>query len=565
MSSLGFVMLCHTALDRAADVARYWAERDCPVVIHVDKRVEAAEFNALKDQLSGLWNVRFSMRFACEWGTWSLVQASQSASEVLLREFIDVRHVYLASGACLPLRPVEELRAYLAERPRTDFIESVTTEDVDWTVGGLAEERFRMRFPFSWKRQRWLFDRSVELQRRYGATRRIPDGVDPHLGSQWWCLTRQTLSAILADPQRRRFDRYFRTVWIPDESYFQTLVRRYARDLESRSLTLSKFDYHGKPHVFYDDHLQLLQRSDCFLARKVWPRAVTLYDTFLNLGPAQAPFSPPAPAKIDRVFTKAKERRMRGRRGLYMAGRFPRNDWENGRTAAPYTICHGFDAVFSDFDGWLSRRTGLRVHRHLFAPENAEFAEGRHDFSGGLTNDAALRDYNPGQFIANLVWNTRGERQVFQFGPGDRQEIVPFLAGDQNAAFWVVSGAWIVPLFHANIDFADIRKEAARLQRIEAAYLETLRSLSTRAALHIWTLADFLDQPIEHLQHLLDHIAGPAAPRLTEVPIMADVSGLQKFVQNLKNQGMNPYLVGDMDQAKRPANPPKRIKPYLVQ
>ena len=36
--TLGFVMLCHTALDRAAQVARNWASSDCPVVIHVDKR-----------------------------------------------------------------------------------------------------------------------------------------------------------------------------------------------------------------------------------------------------------------------------------------------------------------------------------------------------------------------------------------------------------------------------------------------------------------------------------------------------------------------------------------------
>ena len=37
--TVGFVMLCHTALDRAAQVARHWATHGCPVVIHVDKRV----------------------------------------------------------------------------------------------------------------------------------------------------------------------------------------------------------------------------------------------------------------------------------------------------------------------------------------------------------------------------------------------------------------------------------------------------------------------------------------------------------------------------------------------
>ena len=119
---------------------------------------------------------------------------------------------------------------YLQARPRTDFIESVTTRDVGWTVGGLDIERFTLRFPFSWRTHRRLFDAYVKLQRRVGLRRRIPSDIVPHLGSQWWCLTRRTLSAILEDPDRTAHDAYFRHVWIPDESYFQTLVRRYSSD-----------------------------------------------------------------------------------------------------------------------------------------------------------------------------------------------------------------------------------------------------------------------------------------------------------------------------------------------
>ena len=54
----------------------------------------------------------------------------------MLQSFAKVRHVYLASGSCLPLRPVEELISYLDSRPRTDFIESVTGRKT--SVGRLA-------------------------------------------------------------------------------------------------------------------------------------------------------------------------------------------------------------------------------------------------------------------------------------------------------------------------------------------------------------------------------------------------------------------------------------------
>ncbi|MEM9240908.1 MAG: beta-1,6-N-acetylglucosaminyltransferase, partial [Pseudomonadota bacterium] len=279
--SVGIIMLVHTAFDRAEEVARHWAAAGCPVVFHVDKNVKDDAYYGFVKSMSDLPDTRFVKRHRCEWGTWGLVAATQAAAQTLLDDFPDVRHVYLTSGACLPLRPVQELFDYLDERPQTDFIESATTADVPWTIGGLDRERFLLRFPFSWRRQRMLFDVYVRFQRAVGYKRTIPNGVVPHMGSQWWCLTRQTLSAILEDPERKTYDRFFRKVWIPDESYFQTLSRLYSRQIESRSLTLSKFDYQGKPHMFYDDHLQLLRRSDCFVARKIWPFANRLYEAFL--------------------------------------------------------------------------------------------------------------------------------------------------------------------------------------------------------------------------------------------------------------------------------------------
>jgi len=558
-------MLVHTALDRAEQAARHWAMGGCPVVIHVDVAVPRKTYNTFVQALSDIPIIKFSKRFRCEWGTWGIVAASQAASELMLHEFSDVRHVYLASGSCLPLRPVEELIDYLADRPRTDFIESATTADVPWTVGGLDQERFTLRFPFSWKRQRVLFDKYVELQRRLNMKRRIPDGLVPHMGSQWWCLTRQTLSAILQGPDRKEYDAYFRHVWIPDESYYQTLARQYAVDIESRSLTLSKFDFQGKPHIFYDDHLQLLRRSDCFVARKIWPHANRLYEAFLTDPAGAMKRTEPNPGKIDRIFAKAVERRTRGRPGLYMQSRFPNEDWENGMTAAPYSVFQGFSEIFENFEPWLAKATGARVHGHLFHPDRVEFAEGQTTINGALNNSAAARDYNTNAFLTNLIWNTRGERQCFQFGPADNQTVNWKIAKDPNAQVSVISGAWAVPLFRSNMNFLDIRKEAARLQKIESDHLNVLRSPYAKARIRIWTMAEFVEAPMEPLQGILDEIGLTQARRLAEVPKLTNLSGFGQFLQNLKNQGMHPYLMGDFPVSLEPEpDRPLPRKPYLV-
>ncbi|MEM9575557.1 MAG: beta-1,6-N-acetylglucosaminyltransferase [Pseudomonadota bacterium] len=561
--TLGVVMLVHTALGRAEQVARHWARAGCPVVIHVDRKVPRDTYGRFVAALSDQPEVQFSKRHRCEWGTWGIVAATQSASAHLMDRFPMVRHVLLSSGACLPLRPVRDLQAYLAARPRTDFIESATTADVPWTVGGLDEERFLYRFPFAWRRHRALFDTCTQVQRSLGLRRKIPAFLVPHMGSQWWCLTRRTLIAILQDPARKTYDRYFRKVWIPDESYFQTLVRLHSDTIESRSLTLSKFDHQGKPHIFYDDHLELLHQSDCFVARKIWPRADQIYDHFLAPRPGAARQQEPRPGKTDRVFAKAVARRVQGRAGLYMPSRFPRED---RITAAPYSVFQGFAEVFENFESWLAGATGARVHGHLFAPDRAHFAQGQTTMTGALSDNPLLRDYDPEAFLQNLIWNTRGQRQCFQFGPEDNQAVNWPIAKDPNAQILVISGAWAVPLFRSTAAFPEVRQRAARLQKIERAHLSVLRSPQVKARIRVWTMAEFVEAPMTPLQAILKDIGTEPSRRLSEVPRMVDLSGFGAFLQNLRNQGMHPDLMGDFPVGPRqePVVEPAPSRPYLV-
>lgn len=562
---MGVIMLCHAALDRAAQLARHWAMHGCPVVVHVDARTPQAQFDTLRAALKDLPDIRFIGRFACEWGTFGIVEATLTAADRMLADYTDVSHVLLASGSCLPIKPVRALQAHLAAHPITDFIESVTTADVGWTIGGLNEERFTLRFPFSWKRQRQLFDNYVALQRKLGFRRRLPPGLVPHLGSQWWCLTRPTLQAILNHPDRARIDRYFRRVWIPDESYFQSLVRQVSPRIESRSLTLSKFDYQGRPYIFYDDHLHLLRQADAFIARKVWPQAQRLYDTFLTPDGDRAHAPEPSPGKINRLFAKAVERRVSGRPGLYMQSRFPTRARGGTQFAAPYGVFSGFAQLIPDFQPWLSRALAARVHGHLFAFDRVQFAGGEPVFKGGLSDSPTLRDYNPKSFLANLIWNTRGETQCFQFGPEDEQAIAPTIVSDPNASIFVVTGAFAIPLWQSGRSAADVRDKAARLQKVESDFLQLLKGPESKARIRIWSLAEFIENPSEPLEQLVDLLNPRAAHRMTDLPRLQDLHGFGGFLQDLRNQGMAPVLMGDFPSDAELASPsPSFARPRVL-
>ncbi|SDE66927.1 beta-1,6-N-acetylglucosaminyltransferase [Limimaricola pyoseonensis] len=541
--SLGIVLLAHDNLGRAAQAARIWAEAGCPVVVHLDRRVPTSGMLRLQADLSDLSDrVLFCRRHRCDWGGWGIVAATLEAAATLLLRWPAIGHAYLVSGACLPLRPVAELQAFLAARPGLDFIESAAVADVPWAQDGLSEERFTLRFPFSWKRQRRLFDAHVALQRRLGLRRSLPEGLEPHLGAQWWCLSGRTLRAILADPRRPEFDRYFRRVWIPDESYFQTLARRHSVTLESRSLTLARFDAQGKPHILYDDHAPALAASGCFVARKIWPGAERLYAA-ARAGQRLAP----GPEPIEPAFAAARLRRTRGRPGLAMQGRLPRPGWEYGASPGPWTVLQGFDELWEGWEAWFTRATGAELHGRLFAPGRVEFAGGAALWRGALPASPAWRDHDPERFQGNLLWNGRGRVQAFCAAPGDLAPVMQRLAADPEARVGVISGAWALRLARSGRPAVALRAEAARLQRAEAELLAALRAPQARARARIWTLSEALAAPMAPLFAMAAETAPGARPGLAAAPRLARPEGLGRLLAALRDLGTPPYLAGDLD------------------
>ncbi|MFV0293158.1 MAG: beta-1,6-N-acetylglucosaminyltransferase [Paracoccus sp. (in: a-proteobacteria)] len=541
---IGVIFLCHDVLDIATDMVRIWHDGGAAVAIHVDKRTSAADFQTMQQALSDLDDIVWIDRRKCDWGMFSMVEATQATAATLLEHFPDVTHGFAASGSCLPLRPISELQDYLARHPNVDFIESVSAQDVGWTIGGLNIERFHRYFPVSWRKHRWLFDRMAHFQRRIGLKRRLPRDVVPHLGSQWWCLTRETLDAVLNDPRRKEFDRFFRWSWIPDESYFQSLIRRHSTRIESRSLTLSHFDDQGKPYIFYDDHAEMLSASRCFVARKIWPGAQALFNRFPETAGPEHVQDEPDPVHIEKLVSATVARRRLGRPGLYMQSRFPKRDRENGKTANRYAILQGFSDLLPEFETWLQARVDADVHGHLFSPYDVEFADRPPIGPGGLSTYPESRDYDAFGFLTSLIRIT-DRMQIFQFGPRDLQDLNWFTITDPNATIRVVSGAWVVPLMHSDMPFDDIRRIAAKLQQLELAQLEILRSIWVKADVEIWELADFVARPGIILQRIVQDLTPSSWPLYDQIPPLREVDQVGRFLQRLRNAGLQPRLMGD--------------------
>ena len=276
MAKIAFILLCHKDPEAIIKQAERLTAVGDYMAIHFDARAKPEHYREIRTALDDNPNVTFAKkRIRCGWGEWSLVQATLHAVEAAEEAFPRATHFYMLSGDCMAIKSAEYAHEFL-DSADVDYIESFDYFERDWIKTGMKEERLIYRHFFNERTQKRRFYTSFNVQRRFGLTREIPADIQVMIGSQWWCLRRRTIEWIL-DFTRERKDvmQFFRTTWIPDETFFQTLVRHLVpeHEIKSRTLTFLMFSDYGMPVTFYNDHYDLLLSQDFLFARKISPEA----------------------------------------------------------------------------------------------------------------------------------------------------------------------------------------------------------------------------------------------------------------------------------------------------
>lgn len=276
MAKIAYILLCHKDPDAIIKQAERLTAVGDYMSIHFDARAKLEYYQKIRDALDDNPNVTFARkRVKCGWGEWSLVQATLNAVEAAVAAFPRATHFYMLSGDCMAIKSAAYMHDYLDSND-VDFIESFDYFESDWIKTGMKAERLIYRHYFNERTQKRRFYTSMNLQRKLGLTRKIPADLQIMIGSQWWCLRRRTIEWVLNFVrQRRDVMRFFRSTWIPDETFFQTLVRHLVSETEirSRSLTFLMFSDYGMPVTLYNDHYDMLLSQDFLFGRKISPEA----------------------------------------------------------------------------------------------------------------------------------------------------------------------------------------------------------------------------------------------------------------------------------------------------
>ncbi|MBM2575233.1 glycosyl transferase [Jannaschia sp. Os4] len=448
MAKIAFILLCHKDPDAIVRQAEDLTSRGDGIAIHFDARAPDAAYRTIREKLAHNPNVAFATkRVKGGWGGWSLVQGTLNAVEAALEAFPRATHFYMVSGDCRAIKSAAHAKAMLDARD-ADWIESFDFFASDWIKTGIKDERLTYRHWFNERTHKRLFYASMDLQRRLGLQRSPPEDIEPMIGSQWWCLRRSTIEKVMAFRRERpEVERFFRTTWIPDETYFQTLVRHLVprTEIESRTLTFLIFTDYGMPATFHNDHYDLLVAQDFLFARKISPEARELQE---RLGALWASDRRDFPVAGDgrRMFAFLTSR---GREGRRFAQRFWEREASLGREReVTVLVCKKWH---------VAKRLAARAREvldwpvldYLFDEEEAAMPD-----LGGAERGLEKRNRHRRATLRLLLAQAGGDRLAFCLDPA-RFDILSDLHADRNVTRTL--------LIDVEADDAYLRGHAARV------------------------------------------------------------------------------------------------------
>jgi len=261
---LACIILAHRAPRQLHRLVQRLRAPGVHFVLHLDRNTSGPEWDLLSNELNSP-DITWAQRVACQWGDFSLVDATLNCLEALSSLNAEFDFVILLSGQDYPIKPPAFFSQFLMSRRGQCLMYVYPFPFPTWVNGGYHRLP-TWRIPFRGKPRRLLPPQLAGFRHK-----KLPFGYRPFGGSQWWCLpgdaVRYIYEFVRSHPE---FTRYYREALIPDEMFFHTILgnSHFKIDPGPNNITYMKWAGGPNPALLTSADLPEMANSEYLFARK---------------------------------------------------------------------------------------------------------------------------------------------------------------------------------------------------------------------------------------------------------------------------------------------------------
>lgn len=226
-------------------------------LIHLSTAASDAYVREIRRLTEGCPNVHFLPQMQITWGGWSLVEMSLEAIRFFCRRSEDWSYFVNLSGQDYPVRPLDDLRAFLDQHDGSNFIE----------MKHIDTQPFHIRRRLHW----YCIEHKGQLRRLPIPNVRAMLTPVKWFGGLWCILSREFCNWLVASELTQVYCRALRHTKIPDEFFFQNMIMRspFASTLNPNPRRYLQFELRASgPKTLTSRDLDGMLGSPAFFARK---------------------------------------------------------------------------------------------------------------------------------------------------------------------------------------------------------------------------------------------------------------------------------------------------------
>jgi len=270
-----YIILAHKYPEQLHRLVKRLDDAHSAFFVHIDKNVEISQFKRLGEFGDA---VHFVERVGSEWGSFGQVQSVLNGLKAVKESSTQFDIINLLSGQDYPIKSNAEIDSHFKASQYSVFIDYFPLPNFKkWKEDNGGMYRVNKYF-FGLKRYKLFFSKSINFLATFipFLRRKIPDGMKPYAGSQWWSIDMYALNYVLdyinKHPKYAAFHQY---TFACDELFFQMILvnsidERIQKSIENDNKRFMKWKTSDSSHpeTLVTDDLPDISNSKALFARK---------------------------------------------------------------------------------------------------------------------------------------------------------------------------------------------------------------------------------------------------------------------------------------------------------